>query len=705
MFAPLRSTRLRQLFRSTLLLAALGIAFEAHAQRQELDLSGPWKFVRHDAALNAPFEKWASVTIPHTWNAFDGQNGKAADPDQPAGYYRGPGWYARTIEIPGNWAGRRIFLKFDAASLVAEVFLNGQRLGEHRGGFGAFVFEITGIAKPGGENVLRVKVSNAPVEDVAPLSGDFTICGGLYRPVHVFSTDATCIAPTDHGSSGVFLSQKEVTPARARVQADVMLSSREADAVEVVAELVDATGNVVQTASVPARVTPSSKKDEFTKATVPLEIAAPHLWNGRADPYLYHVRVKLRRDGRDIDEVTQPLGLRTVRITADEGFLLNGRPYPVRGVNCHRELMNKGWALTPADDEADFQLISDMGATAVRLAHYPQGDSVLSIADRLGILAWEEIPLVEQIRDTEAFRKNIEQQLTEMILQTCNHPSVAFWGIYNELNAPWANKQHPDAVPLLTAQRDLAHRLDPSRPVVAAAYTANPQSIQLVPDWQCLNTYPGWYWGESGSLAHEIQKAARSFRQSRIAVSEYGAGGNPAQHGESPIAGKPDAGGSFHPEEYQTRQHEVQYGQIKDNPALWGSFVWAMFDFASDKRNEGGHPGINDKGLVTHDRRIRKDAYFFYKANWNPEPMVRIAASRNTPRKQAKTDVEVFTNAPGGAELLVNGRSLGVAKPDKVNVCRWSDVTLAPGDNQIEAKAMVNGKAVTDRCQWTVIGG
>ncbi len=365
--------------------------------------------------------------------------------------------------------------------------------------------------------------------------------------------------------------------------------------------------------------------------------------------------------------------------------------------------MNKGWALTPADDEADFQIIVDMGATAVRLAHYPQGDSVLSIADRAGILAWEEIPLVEQIRDTEAFRKNIEQQLTEMILQSYNHPSVVCWGIYNELNAPWANKQHPDAVPLLTALRDLAHKLDSSRPVVAASYTANPMSIQVVPDWQCLNTYPGWYWGESGSLANEIQKAAQSFRKTRIAVSEYGAGGNPAQHLEGRIADTPSAGGQFHPEEYQTRQHEIQYGQIKDNPALWGSFVWAMFDFASDKRNEGGQPGLNDKGLVTHDRKIRKDAYFFYKANWNPEPMVHIAASRNTPRKQARTDVAVFTNAPGGAKLLVNGRSLGVAKPDKVNVCRWSDVALEPGENRIEAKAVVNGKVVTDRCQWTVV--
>ncbi len=293
-----------------------GNRLQAHAQRQELDLSGPWKFVRHDVAPDAPFEKWGSVMLPHTWNALDGQNGKAVDPDQPTGYYRGPGWYARTIEIPESWAGRRIFVKFDAASLVADVFLNGRRLGEHRGGFGAFVFEITDCAKPGGENVLRVKVSNAPVEDVAPLSGDFTICGGLYRPVHVFSTDATCIAPTDHGSSGVFLSQKEVTPARARVQADVMLSSREADDVEVVAELLDAAGKVVQTASVPAHVASGAKENDFTKATISLEIAAPHLWNGRTNPYLYHVRVKLRRDGRDIDEVTQPLGLRTV---ADHG--------------------------------------------------------------------------------------------------------------------------------------------------------------------------------------------------------------------------------------------------------------------------------------------------------------------------------------------------------------------------------------------------
>ena len=673
------------------------MAFSAQAQRESADPTGPWKFIKQDVAPDAAFDAWTDVTVPHTWNNLDGQNGKGD-----GGYYRGPGWYARKLDVPANWAGRRIFLRFDAASLVADVYLNGQHLGQHRGGFGAFAYEVTGIAKPGAENVLRVKVDNTKVEDVPPLSGDFTVFGGLYRPVHLFSTDATCITPLDHGSSGVLLTQKSVSPSQAMVQVDTKISSNLAASapVTVAVDLVDAAGKVVQTASVQGQVPPNTT----VPVSVPLPIKAPHLWNGRIDPYLYQVRVKVQRDGKDVDEVTQPLGIRTVQITDAQGFLLNGKPYPIHGVNRHQEVMDKGWALTPEDNEADFKMMADMGVTAIRLAHYPQSDNVHDIADRLGILLWQEIPIVEQIRDTPAFTANVTQQLEEMILQGYNHPSIAFWGIFNELNASWVKFKHPDAVPLLTSLRDLAHKLDPSRPVVAAAFTADPQPIQLVPDWTSVNNYPGWYWGKSEQLADSIKKAANSFKKKRLAVSEYGAGANPDQHQEGKITKAPNAGGGFHPEEYQTYQHEIQYAQIKDNPLVWGSFVWAMFDFASDGRSEGGSTGINDKGLVSHDRKTKKDAYFFYQANWSPQPMVYIASRRSTPRKQSNTPVEVFTNSPAGAELIVNGKSLGTAKPDKVSVCRWPSVQLQPGENKIEARAIVGGKPVTDACEWTVGG-
>ena len=682
-------------------LAGLGITFPARAERQFANPEGPWKFLRQDVSAESDFDGWEDVTVPHTWNALDGQNGKAANPEYPAGYYRGPAWYARKLAIPADWQGNRIFLRFEAVSLVSDIYVNGRHLGEHRGGFGAFAYEITDLVKPGGDNVLRVKADNTRFEDVIPLSGDFTVFGGIYRPVQLFSTGQACITPLYFGTSGVFLTQKRVAPEEAEVWVETVISNAQADKSPLVvkAELLDAAQKIVQVAETEAKTVPG----EMVSVRQTLKLKNPHLWNGIEDPYLYQVRVRLLRDGKPVDEVVQPLGLRTVRISEDLGFLLNGKPYPIHGVNRHQEMKDKGWALSESDHDLDLKLILEMGANAVRLAHYPQSGYFLDLLDRAGVIAWEEIPVVEQIRDTKDFEENVRQQMKEMILQGFNHPSIAFWGIFNELNAGWVKSDHrADAVPLLTGLRDMAHEMDPSRPVVAASWTANPLPIHGVPDWQCLNTYPGWYWGKTEEFEKTLTKAANTYGKKRIAVSEYGAGANTAQHAEGKIKRPPGAGGQFHPEEYQTRQHRVQWSQMKGSSAVWGSFVWAMFDFASDHRNEGGQPGINDKGLVTHDRKIKKDAFFFYKANWNPEPMVYIASRRNTPRKGAVTDIEVFTNT-SGAELKVNGKPLGTAKPDEVNTCRWQDVALQPGVNTIEVTAKSEGKTLADRCEWTLV--
>lgn len=698
---PLRSGRRRASF--LILFAGLAMACGAQAQRLEADLSGPWKFIKQDAGIDAAFDGWEDVTLPHTWNNLDGQNGKAADPGLEAGYYRGPGWYARKLDVPAAWQGRRIFLRFDAAAVVTDAYLNGKHLGQHRGAFGAFVYELTGLAQPGGENVLRVKVDNTKVEDVAPLSGDFTVFGGIYRPVHLFATDPVCITPLYYGTSGVFLTQKKVNSGQAvlGVEAKISNGGTERIAGKVEVEVLDRAGQQV------GKVTTSEEiaAGETKSVVQTLALQNPHLWNGRPDPYLYQVRVKLMRDGKAIDEVTQNLGLRTMEITAGKGFLLNGQPYPLHGVNRHQELKDRGWALSPEEDEGDFKIIFDMGVTAVRLAHYPQSQHVLDICDRAGLIVWEEIPIVERISDSKAFAENAAEQLKEMIYQGMNHPSIAFWGIYNELNATWIKVKHADSVPLLTSLRELAHSLDPSRPVVAASWTADPLPMHVVPDWQSLNTYPGWYWGKVEDFTKTVEKAAGNYQRQRIGISEYGAGANPAQHQEGkftkPPSPDPNAKGAFHPEEYQTFAHESYWAQIKDNPNIWGSFVWAMFDFASDGRNEGDQPGMNDKGLVTHDRKLKKDAYYFYKANWNPEPMVYIAARRNTPRKQAKTDIDVFTSA-GPVELKVNGESLGTIKPNDLHISRWSNVELKPGTNQIEAIVEGGAKPLTDKCEWTL---
>lgn len=670
------------------------MAVPALAQRQSRELSMGWKFLKQDAEVGADTSTWATVQVPHTWNAIDGQNGRAATAETPAGYYRGPAWYERALDVPADWKAKRVFLRFEGASLVSDVYVNGQMLGQHRGAFGAFCYELTSKLRFDGKDELRVKVNNARVEDVAPLGGDFTVFGGIYRPVSLFATDSVCISPLDYASPGVYLSTPSVSAKEASVTAKTLLSNGLSTSapVRVETQIKDAGGKVVETESQKVTLSASTTQP-FVQS---LKVKNPHLWNGRKDPYLYSATVRVWRGKTLLDEVVQPLGIRTIALTDDKGFLLNGVPYPIYGVNRHQEKQDKGWALNKADHDEDYRLIMDVGATAIRLAHYPQSDYFQDLCDRGGLLLWEEIPQVNEMRTTPEFNANAETQLREMILQHGNHPSVAFWGLSNELNPKWRE----DGTPELEKQKALARELDQSRPIVGAMYGGGEKSSSVkVPDWMGYNVYPGWYGGSADGMGSTIERIAQT-QGKRIALSEYGAGSNYRQHMEGAVAElKIQAGGPFHPEEYQTYVHQRDYEQIVNNPHLWGTFIWVMFDFAVDGRNEGETPGLNDKGLVSHDRSVKKDIYYFYKANWNPEPMTYIAARRMTPRKVASTQVKVFSNSES-VELKVNGISVGVAKPDKVHVFRWENVNLQAGPNRIQAIGKAGAKMTTDECEW-----
>ena len=350
---------------------------------------GPTFLQGGEAPAPSVTDQWQSVSVPHTWNAVDGQDGKP-------GYRRGPGWYEHPLTAPAAWRGKRVFLRFEGASLVADVYVNGQHLGRHRGGFGAFCYEITPALRFDGQDDLKVRVSNARALDVPPLSGDFTVFGGLYRPVHLFTTGPVCVSPLDFASPGVYLTQETVNRQKALVDAKTLISSslNASDTVRVETQVKDADGAVVASQSNPVTLAPGSTQT----VTQPLLIAAPHLWQGRADPYLYSVTVRVLRGDTLLDSVTQPLGLRTFAITDQDGFLLNGVPYPIHGVSRHQERQDEGWAISAADQTEDERMILEMGATAVRLAHYPQADDFYDLCDRSGLLLWTEIPQVNEIR-------------------------------------------------------------------------------------------------------------------------------------------------------------------------------------------------------------------------------------------------------------------------------------------------------------------
>jgi len=681
-------------------LIALALASTALADtRQDTLLSDGWKFIRSDAGLTAPTDSWESVVIPHTWNtiAADAGNHKGDPHYGKFNYWRGACWYDRTIDEPADWQGKRVFIRFEAASIVARTYINGQQLGEHRGAFTAFTYELTSYLHPGA-NDLRVQVDNSHVDDVPPLSGDFNMDGGLYRPVHLIITDRHCISPLNMGSPGVYLTTKSLTDASATVEVKTLLSNCEpgqtvvgalAQSFNVKTVITDAGGNIVATSSQPATV----KYGETGTVTSNVTIPSPHRWNGRKDPYLYTATISIQAGDQIFDSIQQPLGLRTVEITEDKGFLLNGQPYPIHGVDKHQDWGDHGWATTYPEYDEDAQLILDMGVTAIRLAHYPQSDYFHNLADHNGLLLWNEVSLVNGIHDTPAFAANAEQQLRELILQRYNHPSAVFWGLFNELD----NDKEPAPEALLTHLKSVVQELDQSRIIVAASdHYGKPYN--KIPDHVAFNQYPGWY-GKYGTLEPAFQKAYKEIGH-RLGMSEYGAGANTAQHEEGPLT-QPNPRGPFHPEEWQTYVHETDWAYFKDNPELWGTFIWVMFDFQSSSRHEGSQPRLNDKGMVTEDRKTKKDVYYFYQANWSDTPMVRIASHGMTPRRLNTTDVEVFSNC-GKVELFVNGQSLGTASPDKVNVFRWQNVALQSGANEVKAVATNAGGTLTDSCEWVL---
>ena len=697
-FEILKPVPISSLYRAGFILVLSAILFGGStasgvaAIRQDQTLADGWKFIKEDAGLTAATDNWEAVTLPHTWNTVSADQGDhKKDPHYKNGYYRGACWYVRTIDVPAGWQGKRVFLRFEAASLVAKTYLNGQELGEHRGAFTAFCYELTPLLHPGA-NELRVQVDNSGQKDVPPLAGDFNIDGGLYRPVHLIVTDPVCISPLHLASPGVFLITKSLKDSAAQIQVETLVSNGKTSPVQVQVktDIADGSGAIVATETQPASVEAGKTEPILTNLNIP----HPHRWNGRKDPYLYTATVSLLTGAGISDSVNQPLGLRTVGISEQQGFLLNGKPYRIHGVNRHQDWGDQGWAASAADYDEDARIMLDMGVTAIRLAHYPQSDYLHNLCDHNGILLWNEIPLVNLISNKPEFAANAEQQLREMILQRYNHPSVAFWGLFNELGL--SSTPAPDA--LLQHLKAVAQELDPSRLIVCAIYGGH-RTYDTIADHPCFNRYPGWYAGLNNVDSFLQQDSTEAGK--RIAFSEYGAGANPApsQQQEGPLT--QGRAGKLHSEQWQVHVHEVLWARFKDDLRLWGTFAWCMFDFQSARRHEGGFAGVNDKGLVTEDRKIKKDAYFFYQANWTDKPMVHIASSRLTPRRQAITPIEVFSNCDKIA-LSVNGSPLQPVSPDHVRVFRWPAVTLQPGKNEIKAIATTSQGELTDSCEWVV---
>jgi beta-galactosidase len=683
----------------TFLIAGCATSPEAarsSSARPTASLNDHWAFRFGDSTepahlLSVP-STWSHVTLPHTWNAQDGADGGG-------NYQRGSGTYVRTFSIAPAWQGKRIFLQFEGASRHATVFVNGRRIGEHDGAFARFRFDVTDAIRFDADNLLTVQVSNAE-DGLAPISADFTFFGGLYRGVSLFATAPVHVNALDFGADAFYVRQDRVSADQAEltVRSAVRNDGAEVKRATLRFELRGDKGEIVAHAETPVEIA--------TGTTTPLEqhieLTRPHLWNGRKDPYLYAARASLVIDGAVVDEVTQRVGLRSFRVDPNEGFFLNDAHLDLHGASRHQDRAGQGWAIGEAEDREDFSFLTEIGATAVRVAHYPQSDLWFDLADEKGLVAWSEIPVVNEVPGTQAYADNAAQQLRELVRQHYNHPSICVWGVGNETRELTDKVGHetpsaPTADRVITALNALVHEEDPTRLSTYASHHRGDDRRNFRTDVMAFNKYPGWYGGKAGDLGNNLDQVHKQSPNLRIGISEYGAGANVAQHDASRTQPKP--GGAFHPEEYQSYVHEQQWQALAARPYVWCKFVWNLFDFASDGRAEGENPGINDKGLVTYDRKTRKDAFYWYQANWSDAPVLYIAERRFVDRRDAHLDLKVYSNA-SDVEMVLNGKSLGWQKSPN-HIFLWP-AELAVGDNRVTARAQFTGHEVTDECTFTL---
>jgi len=576
-----------------------------------------WRFAKTASVPETLPEDWEAVTLPHTWNAVDGQDGGND-------YWRGTAAYCKRFSKPALETGEGVWLEFLGAAMTAEVYLNGRKLARHEGGYSAFRVDLTDSLRE--ENLLCVLVDNSDNDTVYPQKADFTFYGGLYRGVNLLVVPAVHFELGYMGTPGI-----KVTP----------LVSDDLKTAEVAVESWQNGGTVTFTVNGETRSVPSVNGH----AQAAFTIENVHLWDGVDDPYLYTATAALDSG----DQVSARFGCRKFEIDPQKGFILNGRSYPLRGVSRHQDRKGLGNALTRREHEEDIAIIREIGANTVRLAHYQHAQEFYDLCDESGIVVWAEIPYITM--HMKNGRANTLSQMEELIVQCHHHPSIAVWGLSNEITA--ASPVNEELLENHRALNDLCHRLDPTRPTTMAnVFMLEIDSpILAIPDVNSYNLYFGWYLGELEQNEEFFDEFHAKYPDRAIGFSEYGADANPQFQSSAPEKGD-------YTESYQCLYHEHILKIIEERPWLWATHAWNLFDFAADGRDEGGKHGENQKGLVTIDRKLKKDAFYLYKAAWNKaEPFVHLCGRRYVDRAEDVTEIKVYSNQPQ-VSLYVDGALL-----------------------------------------------
>ncbi|MCD8107149.1 MAG: beta-galactosidase [Oscillospiraceae bacterium] len=625
--------------------------------RNIICLNDNWKFIRSDVGLPESLpESWETVNLPHTWNAIDGTDGNGS-------YYRGLCWYAKSFRTPKQpLPGGRVYVEILAAGQQATVYVNGKEATYHEGGYSTFRADVTDLCHEDGENLLVVGCSNEELDHVYPASADFTFYGGLYRGVNLISVPNTHFDLDHFGGPGIAVTPTVAEANGANFQIETWVTNPDEN-YTVLYSIKDASGKEVAGACRPA---------DNTKVTI--HVPTVTKWDFD-NPYLYTVTAILQRRNEECDEVSVRTGVRSFSVDPEKGFSINGVATPLRGVSRHQDIVYKGNALSKEEHYRDAEIIKELGANTIRLAHYQHNQHFYDACDELGFAVWAEIPFISVFKSGEAAHQNCISQMTELIIQNYNHPSIMFWGVSNEIFIGGVTQELIDNHVELN---NLCHKLDPTRLTTIAHLSATPieSPIHGITDIESYNHYFGWYGGKMEDNGPWLDNFHKIHPEVCLGMSEYGCEGIITYHGPKPAC-------KDYSEEYQALYHEHMAKVFDERPYIWSSHVWNMFDFGCAARNEGGVKGRNNKGLVTMDRKTRKDSFYVYQAYWTDKPMVHVCGRRYAQRAGDTTEIRVYSNQPT-VTLYLNGEAVETKTGSKVFVFT---VSLKDGFNTVMADA------------------
>lgn len=630
-----------------------------------INLNDKWKFTKINDLKNSTeeFNEAEDVRLPHSWNVEDGQSGE--------GFYRGQCWYQRKINIIEEELKKNLFIEVGAAGNVSEVYINGKLAGGSKCGFAMYRVALNSFIKSG-DNLIAIMVDNSRHEDVYPLMADFTFYGGLYRDVKLIKAEALHFDLLDNSRDGIYLTQNSINENtfELKINGRVINESVKLENGQIKFTLYDMEQKIVLNKTIDIEVEKEFKFELLEQITDLI------CWQGIENPYLYTLRAELICSQEIYDVRDIEIGFRKIEITPDKGVLLNGKHIKLNGVSRHQDFGGVGNAITKKHMDLDMSLIKEIGANSIRLSHYQHDDYFYKLCDRVGMLVWAEIPFISVPTITDEENKNAKEQLEKLIKQGYNHSSIYCWGVQNEITLGLENEKIHEKVRELEA---IAKELDSSRVTASAnVYTVEDESpLNEITDILGYNLYYGWYYGKLEDLEKRLDKFHEARSNIPVLVSEYGVDTNPKFHSYNPTV-------NDYTEEYQMLFHNNALKTINEKPFVLGGYVWNMFDFGSANRNEGGEKGKNQKGLVTIDRKIKKDAFYLYKANWSKVPFVHLAGKRFINRHEALNNINVISNLEL-IKLFVNDEFIDEIHSNDA-IKNFKDVKLILGENVIRAE-------------------